>query len=186
MRKLTPFVLVVFVLSGCSLWQGSIRPTVNLRIDAPLPYTVQAWGYPASNHNPEAAVYNSLSINLRAAAPFHFRFPDGFVANSKEIDTSTLSIHLAPITKNDKGTAVSRVSSVSKQSNYSIVFDVGQDGIVNNLSLYSCKHTMHNVLGTVDGARVFDFPLKQSEIISLFSGPVRIGHDFVILGYDCD
>lgn len=187
MRLLLP-ILAVFALCPCYgvTWKGSMRRTVNLSIDTPAPHTVQVWGYPATNRIPDSAVYYSLGVNLREARPFFFTFPDGHAANSKQIDAALLAKHLAPVTKGDKGRTSSQISFVKGRENYHIIFDVGRNGLAEHLSLYSCKHTLRKVLGTADGTRVFDFPLKQSEIADLFGGPLRIGHDFAILGCECD
>jgi hypothetical protein len=184
LRRRALLAVALAACSSCS-WQGSMRPTVNLDIDSPAPHTVQAWGYPAPGGDPGAAVYNSLGVRLRTAPPFRLAFPDGYVANSREIDASLLAAHLAPVGKGDKGETVSRLSVAKGESNYSIVVHVGADGLADHLWLYACKHVMRGVLGTADGARAFDFPVRQSEIAELFGGPLRMGHDFVILGYDC-
>lgn len=175
------FIMAVILCSGCSM-----RPTVNLGIDTPQAYTVQAWGYPAKGGGRDDAVYNSLSINLMAAPVFVFVFPDGYKTTSREISTAVLVEHLAPVTQGDKGEAVSRKSYARGESNFSIVFSVGKSGYAEHLSLYSCKYTLPGIIGTGAGTHLYDFPLKQSEIGNLFSEQMRIGHDFVILGYDCD
>lgn len=166
---------------GCS-WRGSMRPTVNLEI----PRMVRGSGYPAPDRTPEAAFYNSLSISLREAPPFLFTFPDGHRASSREIGRATLAAHLAPIITDEKGSLVSRLNVIDGERNHSIVFLIGEDGMASQVWLYTCKQTLRGLLATADGTRSFDFPLKQFEIAALFGGPMRIGRDFVILGYACD
>jgi hypothetical protein len=172
-------------LYGCS-WQGSMRSTVSLSVDAPRPHSVQAWGYPSTNGNPDDALYYSISIELLSTPPFNFTFPDGYVINSKQVTSTVLEEHLAPITKGDKGKTVSRVSIITGKENYSIIFTIGQNELAENLSLYTCKHVFRNTLSSSNGVRTFDFPIKQREIAEIFGGPLRIGHDFVILGYECN
>ena len=183
--KMVPLALALWMIPACT-FRGSMRTTVNLSIDAPGPNTIQAWGYPSPDKNPAFALYNSMGINLRVASPFIFVFPDGFKANSREIDKSMLSLHLAPISINATGKPVSMISHSDHVGQYWMIFTIGEDDHAYNLSLYSCKHTMNGIIGTPDGANFYNFPLRQFEIENLFQGPLRIGHDFVIIGYDCD
>lgn len=187
--KMTPYrlaaALALCALHGCS-WQGSMRPSVNLSVDVPHPYTVQAWGYPATSGNPDDALYNNIGIYLLSAPPFRFTFPDGYAVNSREVTTSILSEHLAPITLGDKGETVSRLTVINDRETYSIVFSIGPGERADHLSLHACKHVFRKAIAYIDGTQVFDFPIRQRDIAQLFGGPLRLGHDFVIWGYDCD
>lgn len=178
-------IMALLAVAGCTM-QGSMRPSVNLALDQPRPNTVQGWGFPSADGDPGAAWYYSISINLRAAPAFVFTFPDGYSVNSKDINSGILARHLAGPTKGDKGETVSRVSFAKGESNASIVFFIGSDGIAENLSIHSCKYGFRQVFGKLNGERRFDFPIRQKEIVELFGGPLRIGHDFVLQGFACD
>jgi hypothetical protein len=174
-------IIVAIVAAGCVM-----RPTVNLSINTPRQYTVQAWGYPSTDASPGNALYYSLSINLEAAPAFVVVLPDGYQANTKSLDSSLLTQHLAPIEKNDKGDPVSRIHYSDKQKRYWMIFTLNRDGRADYLSLYACGHTMAGILTSPDGQQRFSFPIRQSEILQLFNGPIRVGRDFEILGRNCD
>lgn len=179
--------LLAVLLGGCGgLAQGSLRKSVNLTIGAAPRTAVQAWGYPAPSGQPDEASYNSLSVTLRAARPFRFVFPDGFAASSLEIDAGLLTRHLAPVTNGAKGARVSVVTKLDGPGESTILFTVGRSGTAETLRLYTCRRKLPGVLQSADGAKRYDFPLRQRDIAELFGGPMRIGHDFVIMGYGCD
>ena len=178
-------MLIVVLLAGCT-FKGSMRPTINATLSVPKPYTVQAIGYPAPNRDIADGSYYSLSVNLVAAAPFAFKFPDGFTANSRHLDVSTLSNHLAPVEKTDRGSLVSRRTVFNGSARYSVVFSVGPEGTATGMWLYACKAPQARLLGTADENQWFSFPIKHSELQTLFGGPLRVGHDFTILGTECD
>jgi hypothetical protein len=67
-----------------------------------------------------------------------------------------------------------------------MIFTLNKDEMANHLSLYACGHTMPGLLASADGQHVFDFPIKESEIIQVFNGPVHRGKDFTIFGWSCD
>lgn len=88
-RCAVPLVfLALLFLSGCT-FKGSLRSDLNLRIDQPLPRTVQAWGYPPPTGSGGEALYYSLGVNLATARPFQFGFADGFKAGSGELVATT-------------------------------------------------------------------------------------------------
>lgn len=172
---------VSMLVTGCVM-----RPTVNLGIDVPAPYTVQAWGYPSEDGSPASNSYNRLSINLEAAPPFLLLLPDGYRVSSKQIDSALLEQHVAPIVRDDKGNIVSRIHHAGKDKWYWMVFTLNKKGIASQLSLYACRHAMPKLIGTIDGQYEFDFPITEKEMLLLFNGPVRKGKDFQILGWGCD
>lgn len=179
--------LLAALLGGCGgLAGGSLRKTVSLTIGAAPQTVVQAWGYPASSGQADEAGYNSLSVTLRAARPFRFVFPDGFAAPSQEIDAGLLARHLAPVTTGAKGNQVSVVTRLDGPCESTILFTLGRSGTAETLWLYTCRRKLPGVLQSADGAKSYDFPLRQRDIAELFGGPMRIGRDFVILGYSCD
>lgn len=177
--------LAVAVLASCTL-KGSMRPTVNLSLDLPKPYTVQAWGYPSKSRDGSDAAYYSLSVSLAEARPFQFKFPDGHWAHSRKIDAATLATHLAPIIKDEKGSSVSRTTMTNGSSRYSIVFALDANGIAESMWLYACNSFQDSLLAGDDGLAKYSFPIKQHELRQLFGGPLKVGHDFVILGSACD
>lgn len=179
MRALS-FILLA-ALAGCAM-----RPTVNLSIDRPREYTVQAWGYPARDDVPGHASYYSLSINLDAAPPFAVVLPDGYRAHSKRIDAALLTEHFAPVTVNKQGRSTATLHHASKEARSWMIFSLQNDGHASSLSVYACGHTWADLFETPDGRQSFDFPIRQDDLVVLFNGPVRIGHDFVILGHSCD
>lgn len=85
-----------------------MRSTVNPAIDAPVNNTIQGWGYPARDGNPDGAIYYSLGISLQDSPAFFLSFPDGCRKISNQIGSETLALHLAPIEKDSKGNSVSR------------------------------------------------------------------------------
>lgn len=174
-------IALAVILSGCAM-----RPGVNLSIDEPTPNTIQGWGYPSADGKAENDWYYSLGINLKAAYPFVVVLPDGYRANSKLIDSSLLIQHFAPIGRDDKGNLVSSIHHADKSKSYWMIFTLNEDGIADHLSLYACKHRMQGLLSSVNGKYVFNFPIKESEIVNLFGGPVHKGKDFTILGWSCD
>jgi hypothetical protein len=174
-------IVVAILAAGCAM-----RPTVNLSINVPTPHTIQAWGYPSADGLEASASYYSLGINLEAAPPFVLLLPDGYRVNTKLIDSSLLQQHFAPIVRDDKGNIVASIHYADKYKRYWMIFSLNKDGIANHLSLYACGHTMLGLLASADGQHRFDFPIKESEIVQLFNGPVRKGRDFTILGGSCD
>lgn len=178
--RVVPLVLAL-IASGCAM-----RPTVNLTIDGATPNAVQAWGYPANDGSAANARYNSMGIDLQAAPPFVVALPDGYKADSRRIDSSLLASHFAPITRNDMGSPVSGIHHSNKRERYWMIFSLNKDGMATHLSLYACGHTMPRLLASADGCHVFDFPIKERELVQLFNGPVRRGKDFAILGGDGD
>lgn len=177
-------VLSVF-LWGCTA-NGSLRPDVNLRVDHPVPNTVQAWGYPRPNGADGDADYYSLGVNLTAAPSFRFTFADGYRADSRSINAAILTEHLGKVELDENGRLVSRVSISEGSKRYVVVFSVGANGLATNLWLYACNVNKTNLLGTSDGSKWFAFPITQRGINELFGSPVITGRDFTIFGSACD
>lgn len=164
----------------------TMRTAAWYNIDTPVPYTVQSGGYAAADGDSAANLHYSLSVNLRAAQPFIFIFPDGYRANSREITANDLSVHLAPVEFDARALLASSRSQSPAQWVWDVIrFDVGPDGVASHLSLYTCRRQLPRILATADGAQVFDFPIRERDLRSLVGSPTRSGTGGGGIGVDC-
>ena len=81
---------------------------------------------------------------------------------------------------------MSRLTVINDRGSFSIVFSIGPGERADHLWLDACKHVLRKSFASIDRTQVFDFPIRQKVIAELFGSPLRLGHDFVIWGYDCD
>lgn len=177
--------LFALAQAGCST-PITVRAAAWYSIDTPVPYTVQSGGYASQDGDAAGNWHYSLSINLRTAQPFIFIFPDGHRANSREITAGDLNKHLAPVQPDGRGQLASRRSHVAADWAQDVIrFDVDANGRASHLFLYACRRQLPRTLGTADGAKVFDFPIREGDLRLLVGPPTRSGTGGGGIGADC-
>lgn len=178
--------LLALALVACTA-PVTTRRAAYYNVDTPVPYTVQAGGYASEDGDAAANRHYSVSVNLRTAQPFIFIFPDGRRVNSREITAGELNAHLAATQAGASGRLSStRSRSIAQWDKDVIHFDIGQDGFASHLWLYACRRQLPGILATADGARVFDFPIREGDLRTLVGPPTRSGTAGAGIGVDCD
>lgn len=166
------------MLAGCST-----ASMVDFRIHTPHRHTVQAMGI-ASPASDEENLYDFLTIDLRAAAPFEFVFLDGHRVLSTNIDAALLERHHAPVAPGYIGGLSGSARGGGNAAGgpyWSVVFLLAADGRVMSLTLQSCDHRLPKLLGLADGTEHFDFPIRQRELAKLFGTPETLRFRAILL-----
>lgn len=183
--RLLFLIAMLAACAGCTFFRHAEILTIKVQ-DSEV---VHGTGYAARSQHQKATTFEDFRIDLRSAPPFIFTFPDGYRADSKAIDARLLIDHGIPITR--EGNLI--MGSWSRGDfwslligrHYGFIFFMREDGSAETLSISSCGYREHDVLGTSDAARFFDFPLTKNEAEQLFRASVDVERVFAIWGFSC-
>lgn len=179
--------LVVFIAAaavyGCALPQKAERYHFG---SSGAAESVSADRYAGQKGNP----FDKLSVRLKLSAPFQFRFPDGYWANSREITRDTLIRH-GVINENNRNDsyvawhpALPIIASLVGRHQY-FAFDLDKQGNPYQLHLGACGYSFDEILRTMDGERTYGFPLTVTQATELFGNPSKIEVFQLVTGFTC-
>jgi hypothetical protein len=133
---------------------------------------------------------DEITINLKSAVQFEFRFPDGYWVISREITRQTLIDHGII---NDKNAGDDYVAwhptipimgaIVGRHQYFS--FGLGKDGNPYELRLGACGYSFDQVLRKFAGGRTYGFPLSVQEAEELFGKPTSVESFSIVTGFTC-
>lgn len=165
------------VTGGCALPQYAEHYTYNK--DGAM--VASAWRYAGSPDNP---VYE-LWVDLRRAPPFEIRMPDGVWVGAQEKLVPILALHGLEISK------IGESDYAVWHPSFTLGALVGRHEYMSfshgatELKLGACGWVFKEVLRTVDGKRVFGFPIPLKDLEELFGPPSKVERLAIVTGFSC-
>lgn len=176
------FLLPAAILAGgCALPQ----PFEQREFERDGVSAIHASRYAGDPANP----IDDLWIDVRVAAPFEIRLPDGAWVAPSEMTAETLGRHGLEITAiggRDFAFWHPPFSAGALAGRHrSLRFDLDADGRASAVSLSACGWTFDAVLRTPDGRQVFGFPIAARDLEALFGPASRVQRTPIVTGFSC-